>query len=298
MNGILPLWKPKGMTSHDCVMRVRRLYKTKKCGHTGTLDPEAEGMLPICLGQATKIVPFLVDTKKTYLAEVSLGAATDTEDGQGQVVEQKPVTSFPPHEEIDHVLQSFKGTLLQTPPMYSAVKVKGKKLYEYARENKEVERPVREVTIHDIRLLSGKAGENCFKIEVVCSKGTYIRTLCADIGKRLGYPAHMADLTRTQTASFSEETAVDFETIEAAADAGQAEQLLVPLTAGLGHMDKLEVDSETKMKVKNGRKLPQTLAQHMKTDPFMVLHEKELLAIYQTHPEKHGQIKPVRVFPG
>src|SRR5690625_2522556 len=141
MNGILPLWKPKGLTSHDCVIQVRKLFKTKKVGHTGTLDPEVEGVLPICIGQATKVVPFLTDTKKTYIAELKLGSTTETEDSYGETIKETEVDYFPSDEEINLALQSFHGEVTQIPPMYSAVKVKGKKLYEYARANEKVERP-------------------------------------------------------------------------------------------------------------------------------------------------------------
>src|SRR5699024_9577484 len=197
LNGILPLWKPKGMTSRDCVVRVRKLFSMKKVGHTGTLDPEVEGVLPICLGQGTKIVPFLTDTKKTYVAEIMLGTARETE------------------EKIKKVLHSFEGKITQIPPMYSAVKVNGKKLYEYARNNEEVERPKREVTIHEIKHLSSKKNNNrIIKMKVICSKGTYIRTLCADIGKALGYPAHMYSLVRLATGSLDKKDTYTFDTIE------------------------------------------------------------------------------------
>ncbi|MFC2950069.1 tRNA pseudouridine(55) synthase TruB [Virgibacillus sediminis] len=295
MDGILPLWKPKGMTSHDCVVKIRKLYRTKKVGHTGTLDPEVEGVLPICIGQATKIVPFLTDTKKTYIAEVKLGTATDTEDGQGEVVESKPVNDFPTDDTVEDVLQSFQGDITQVPPMYSAVKVNGRKLYEYARKNIEVERPKRTVTIFDIERLPSDGQDIRFK--VVCSKGTYIRTLCVDVGRKLGYPAHMADLSRIQTGSFAEDDCIRFTEIEEAVEKNQEEQLLFPLSSGLNHLDVLQVDEATKKKVENGSKLMHP-DEELKTDPFRVMHGRLLLAIYQKHPEKPGQIKPVRVFHG
>ncbi|MFC3040339.1 tRNA pseudouridine(55) synthase TruB [Virgibacillus xinjiangensis] len=293
MHGILPLWKPKGMTSHDCVVRIRRLFKTKKVGHTGTLDPEVEGILPICIGQATKIVPFLTDTKKTYIAELKLGWSTETEDDQGEIIERKPVTDFPTEETVDNVLQSFKGEITQIPPMYSAVKVNGRKLYEYARKNLEVERPKRSVTIFEIERISLQ--EEKIRFKVVCSKGTYIRTLCVNIGEKLGYPAHMSDLCRTQTGSFDEKDGLSFTEIEEAVMNQKEEQLLCPLLRGVDHLDELQVDESIKRKVENGRKLEKP-EQPIKTDPFRVMHGRELLAIYQNHPEKNGQIKPVRVF--
>ncbi|MEC5422649.1 tRNA pseudouridine(55) synthase TruB [Virgibacillus sp. C22-A2] len=299
MNGILPLWKPKGMTSHDCVIRVRKLYKTKKVGHTGTLDPEVEGVLPICIGEATKIVPFLTDTQKTYSAEVRLGTATDTEDSHGQVIEEAPVLAPPTDEDIKNVLQSFKGIITQIPPMYSAVKVNGKKLYEYARANETVERPKREVTIYNIER-QANSGENddtnSFWFKVVCSKGTYVRTLCQDIGKELGYPAHMGDLVRLETASFVKETTVTFPAIEEAVKVNRQDQLLMPIVSGLSHFERYYVDEDTKERVLNGQKLLKP--ENIDSDPFVIMHHDQLLAIYQTHPEKPEQIKPVRVFRG
>lgn len=296
MNGILPLWKPRGMTSHDCVVKIRKLFRTKKVGHTGTLDPEVEGVLPICIGQATKIVPFLTDTKKTYIAEVSLGKSTETEDSQGKAIEEKPVLIPPDDKEIQAVLQTFKGIITQIPPMYSAVKVNGKKLYEYARANKFVERPERNVLIHEIeRIPSNEKRNNLFTIRVVCSKGTYIRTLCVDIGKKLGYPAHMSNLIRTQTASFDEKNTVTFATIEEKVKLNQQEDLLLPIIKGVEHLDSLNADDEMKKKVLYGQKLPKP-ENRLGTDPFIIKSNQQLLAIYQTHPEHPDQIKPVRVF--
>jgi len=253
MNGILPLWKPKGLTSHDCVMKIRKLFQTKKVGHTGTLDPEVEGVLPVCVGQATKIVPFLTDTKKTYIAEVTLGATTDTEDSTGKIIEEKAVTKPISEHEVVRVLNSFQGIIMQTPPMYSAVKVNGKKLYEYARANQPVKRPQREVTIHYIELLSSENEQgNAFRFKVTCSKGTYIRTLCVDIGKQLGYPAHMSALFRTATGSFKEKDSITFDKIEEA-DPGKREKFLLPMTRGLVHLDSLYVDEKTRNKILHGQ---------------------------------------------
>lgn len=293
MEGILPLWKPKGMTSHDCVMKVRKLYQTKKVGHTGTLDPDVEGTLPICIGQATKIVPFLTDTKKTYIATLKLGIATDTEDASGNIIEEKKIHNYPTTEMVEKVLSSYIGTITQIPPMYSAVKVNGKKLYEYARENIEVERPERKVRIYEIELLSEIT--DCIQIKVVCSKGTYIRTLCVDIGKDLGYPAHMKDLVRIETGAFSKKNSVTFDRIEKAVANGEQNRLLLPITKGLEHLDTLRVNEEVKNRVLNGQKLPKP-KQELLSDPFMILYQEQLLAIYQTHPKNKYQIKPVRVF--
>ncbi|MEN1966832.1 tRNA pseudouridine(55) synthase TruB [Lentibacillus sp. N15] len=294
MNGIIPLWKPKGLTSHDCVVKIRKLLHTKKVGHTGTLDPAAEGVLPICIGQATKIVPFLTDTNKTYLAEVSLGAATETEDATGDVVEQQTVDKRPAQEEIERVLASFTGEVTQIPPMYSAVKVNGKKLYEYARANEAVDRPQRTIIIDELTFL-GFTSDTSFRIKVICSKGTYIRTLCVDIGKALGYPAHMSDLTRTATGAIDQDDAITLDTIALEAEKGNAEKLLLPITRGLTHLDSIIVDDDMKKRVLFGQKLAKPDKQP-KSDPFVLMHQGEVLAIYQIHPENDQQMKPVRVF--
>ena len=295
MDGILPLWKPKGWTSHDCVMKVRKLYKTKKVGHTGTLDPEVEGVLPICIGQATKIVQFLTDTTKIYRAELTLGSTTETEDAFGAIIENVKVDKFPSQQKIENVLESFMGEITQVPPMYSAVKVAGKKLYEYARANQTVERPKRKVVIHSIKLLTTNQDSNVIKFEVTCSKGTYIRTLCVDIGKELGYPAHMSHLVREQTGSIKRKDTVNFETIEAACLNGSEQELLLPITDGLTHIETLQVNKETAIKVLNGQKLIRP-EQILERKPIKVMYGNKLLAIYQVHPEKENEIKPIRVF--
>ncbi|MFA1820631.1 tRNA pseudouridine(55) synthase TruB [Virgibacillus oceani] len=297
MNGILPLWKPKGVTSHDCVMQVRSLFKTKKAGHTGTLDPEVEGVLPICIGQATKIVPYLTDTKKKYIAAIKLGTATDTEDAQGKITEEEIITKLPPDEKIEQVLKSFEGKIKQVPPMYSAVKINGKKLYEYARENKTVERPEREVMIHELnRVPAETKDELSFSFEVVCSKGTYIRTLCVDIGKKLGFPAHMQQLVRTKTGSFTKKNSITFATIEEAANENRQQLLLFPIITGLDHLERLHVDELLKEKVIHGQKLSKP--KEILEDPFIMMYKDEVLAIYQIHPDHPEQIKPLRVFHG
>ncbi|CDQ19700.1 tRNA pseudouridine synthase B [Halobacillus karajensis] len=298
MDGILPLWKPKGFTSHDCVSKARGMLKTKKIGHTGTLDPAVEGVLPLCVGKATKIVPFLTDTDKVYEAEITLGAATDTEDATGVVIEKTAVKGAFSDETLQGVLSSFKGYITQTPPMYSAVKVKGKKLYEYAREGIEVDRPSREVLIKQIEWISSNEHPHedtfSFSFRVVCSKGTYIRTLCVDIGKALGYPSHMSALIRTKTADISTDDCYSFEELQRAVDEGRGEELLLPLSRGLGHMDSWEVNEEMKEKIKHGQVWPKP--SELDAARFTVTHAEEVLAIYQQHPDKPGLVKPVRVF--
>ena len=298
MNGILPLWKPRGMTSHDCVARIRKIYGTRKVGHTGTLDPEVEGVLAICIGQATKVVPFLTAMKKTYIVECSLGKSTDTEDAYGKTIEETTIDRPLAIETINQTLALFRGEITQIPPMYSAVRVNGKRLYEYARANEEVVRPSRQVTIYELENLTNELEHPpTFRMNVTCSEGTYMRTLCVDIGKKLGYPAHMSDLVRLETSSFSAEETVTFADIENAQERNEHEQLLVPISRGLNNMDRLEVNEDVRRRVLHGQKFPQP-EENLNTDPFLVMFNEELLAIYQTHPEDSEQIKPVRVFNG
>ena len=190
MNGILPLWKEKGMTSHDCVFKLRKILGTKKVGHTGTLDPSVEGVLPICIGQATKVAEYITDAGKEYVAVISIGKATETEDADGAIVTEDDAFKRFTRLEIENVLKKLTGEIEQIPPMYSAVKVNGRKLYEYARKGIEVERPKRMVKIHKLELLDDEnefeGTDVNFKIRINCGKGTYIRTLAVQIGELLG----------------------------------------------------------------------------------------------------------------
>ncbi|GAA5415149.1 tRNA pseudouridine synthase B [Paraliobacillus ryukyuensis] len=298
MNGIIPLWKEKGWTSHDCVMKLRRICQTKKVGHTGTLDPEVEGVLPICIGKATKIVPFLTDTKKTYFAEVTLGYATETEDATGQTMDKKPISEQIASEKISETLQTFVGEITQVVPLYSAVRVNGRKLYEYARLGIPVERPQRNVMIDAIQLdtssIVKKDGLFRFSFQVTCSKGTYIRTLCVDIGKKLGYPAHMSSLIRTQTGGFSEKESFTIDEVKEKQEQGKIAEVLLPISSGVAHMHTIEVDKETAIKVTHGQKLPKPVA-ITTDDAFCISHHGNVLAIYSQHPENNNEIKPVRV---
>ena len=216
MDGILPLWKEKGMTSFDCVYKVRKLLKTKKVGHSGTLDPEVDGVLPICIGKATKVVENLHEANKVYQGEITLGFSTETEDAHGKVVSTTPIESSFSVQEIDEKMQNFIGEITQIPPMYSAVKVNGKRLYEYARAGEEVERPVRKATIYDFNRISEpvyneKTKTQSWKFEVSCSKGTYVRTLSVDLGKALGVEAHMSQLTRVKSGPFHSDDCITLE---------------------------------------------------------------------------------------
>lgn len=207
-DGVINIDKPAGWTSHDVVAKIRGLLKIKKVGHTGTLDPEATGVLPVCLGKGTRIVPFLIDVEKEYRATLRLGQETDTQDAAGAVTASAPV---PPGllDTIGETLQSFVGPYLQMPPMYSAVKIDGVPLYKSARLGKVIERAPREVAIRSIRLHQVEGNDVSFS--VVCSKGTYIRTLCADIGARLGVGGHLLALQRTRSGNFRLEDSIVLE---------------------------------------------------------------------------------------
>ncbi|MFC3882529.1 tRNA pseudouridine(55) synthase TruB [Bacillus songklensis] len=302
MEGVLVLNKPKGFTSHDCVFKVRKLLRTKKVGHTGTLDPDVTGVLPICIGRATKIVEYLTAATKTYEGDVTIGFSTTTEDASGELVEKKAVTSPITKEDILGVLQSLTGTIEQTPPMYSAVKINGKKLYEYARAGIEVERPTRAITIHELTLLDGRQvfeGETIsFRFRVTCSKGTYVRTLAVMIGEKLGYPAHMSDLIRTASGPFTLDDCLTFEEIEEYVEKHEIQQYLLPIEKALFHLPKLQINDKLAEKVKNGAVLPkpEDMDIDIEQGPFLMIDSTgTCLAIYEKHPQKEGLIKPTKV---
>ncbi|PEA55212.1 tRNA pseudouridine(55) synthase TruB [Bacillus pseudomycoides] len=298
MEGVVLLHKPKGMTSHDCVFKLRKILREKRIGHTGTLDPDVTGVLPICVGRATKIAQFLTSETKTYEGEVTLGFSTTTEDASGEVVAKQDVNRAITREEVKSVLAGLTGTIEQVPPMYSAVKVNGKKLYEYARAGIEVERPVRTITIHEFTLLDNRElfeGETIsFRFRVTCSKGTYVRTLAVMVGEKLGYPAHMSDLVRTASGEFKLEDCISFEEIEQNVQNGTVESIFISIDEALCKFPKMIVSRDQAEKVKNGMFLPN---KEQVTAPFItVFDEKErCLAIYEHHPKHPGMLKPMKV---
>lgn len=294
--GILALKKPAGMTSHDCVGKIRRIFSTKKVGHTGTLDPEVTGVLPICIGRATKIAEYMSDYGKEYIGEVTLGFSTETEDAHGEKVMEKLVEEDIDFGKIKEIIKSLTGEIEQVPPMYSAVKVNGKKLYEYARQGIQIERPKRKVTIYELELLNKEnilRKENpVFSFRVKCSKGTYVRTLAVAIGEKLGYPAHMSSLIRTASGPFTLNDCVTFEELENTESS--LDNYLFPLEEGITHFPKWTVDEETEAQVRNGSVLPKP--KELEQSPFGVYNEEgKCLAIYQLHPSKPGLIKPAKV---
>jgi len=218
MDGFLNINKPEGWTSHDVVARLRSLLKVKKVGHTGTLDPAATGVLPICLGKATKLARLLTETDKDYFADMRLGETTDTQDATGKILIRRPLEGLT-EDRVREVMASFRGEIRQLPPMYSAVKVDGQPLYKSARAGREVERAERTVVIHRFDLIRMEGDIVTF--EVTCSKGTYVRTLCADMGERLGVGAHLHRLVRTRSGPFRIEEAMTVPEVETAVREGR-----------------------------------------------------------------------------
>ncbi|XZF77370.1 tRNA pseudouridine(55) synthase TruB [Bacillus sp. AL-1R] len=300
MNGVIALNKPAGLTSHDCVFKIRKILKTKKVGHTGTLDPEVTGVLPICVGEATKLIPYLTDDRKKYIGEITLGFSTTTEDAHGEIIDQKKVDRVITREEILNVLHQLTGEIRQIPPMYSAVKVNGKKLYEYARAGIEVERPTRTVTIFEIILLDDREvfeGETIsFKFEVFCSKGTYIRTLAVQIGELLGFPAHMSYLTRTKAGAFTIDDCVTFAELEENANELTLDRVMLSMEQALNEYPRLTVNAIEEARVFNGGFFSNTM--NCKEGEYIAVYNEsnKIIAMYTPNPKNNKVIKPTRVF--
>ncbi len=254
--GVLPLWKDAGMTSHDCVARTRKLLKMKRIGHTGTLDPDVSGVLPLCLGRATRIVEYLQDLPKVYDAELTIGYATDTEDASGAITERADHVRLT-DEQIKAAIRQFVGTIEQTPPMYSAVKIAGRRLYDIAREGQVIERPSRKVTIYsiDIRSIDLDGIYPKVAMKVVCSKGTYIRTLCTDIGRSLGLPAVMSALIRTGSGSIPKERCVTLLEVERHVRESTLSSVIVPVSDALDHLAAGVISDNAMRPALQGRKL-------------------------------------------
>lgn len=251
MNGVIVVYKEPGFTSHDVVAKLRGILHQKKIGHTGTLDPDAEGVLPVCLGKATRLCDMLTDETKTYEAVALLGRVTDTQDSSGRTLEEYPVTCS--GEEVRQCLLSFQGEQSQIPPMYSALKQGGRKLYELAREGKEVEREPRKVHFYQIEIMELNLPRVVFR--VTCSKGTYIRTLCHDLGARLGCGACMDHLTRVRVGRFGLKEARKLSQIQELQDQGGMEQCLIPTDQIFAELPAYRVRAEADGLAHNGNPL-------------------------------------------
>ncbi|MCD8022244.1 MAG: tRNA pseudouridine(55) synthase TruB [Lachnospiraceae bacterium] len=252
MDGILNVYKEKGFTSHDVVAKLRGILRQKKIGHTGTLDPDAEGVLPVCLGRATKVCEFLTDHKKTYRTVLLLGVSTDTQDATGTILKECPVLCD--EEKVRRCVSEFVGVQQQIPPMYSALKVNGQKLYDLARKGVEVERAPRTITIEEIVI--ERISLPLVEMTVRCSKGTYIRTLCNDIGDRLGCGGCMKELQRTQVGTFAVSDSRRLSEIETLRDEGRLEEILFPLDSVFGDFGAIWLTPETERLVRNGNSIP------------------------------------------
>ncbi len=272
MDGVLVVNKEKGMTSFDVVNKISRILEMRKVGHTGTLDPMAEGVLIVCLGKATKIVELLTAEDKEYIADAKLGIDTDTYDSEGTILKEVEV---PDNLPIEEVVNSYQKTYLQEVPIYSAVKVNGKKLYEYAREGKQVECPKREVTIKEIELLSKT--KDSFKFRVHVTKGCYIRSLIHDIGNTLGVPAIMTSLTRTKQGTVSIEEAYTLEEIQ------KGNYHLYKVEEVLDY-PKIIVSKELEFKIKNGVRVPNEW--NVKEKCMFLNEENNLLGIYEVENQE------------
>lgn len=273
MNGIVIVDKPQGWTSQDVTARLRRVYNTRRIGHGGTLDPMATGVLPVFVGRATRGVEFFEHAEKTYETVLRLGIATDTEDTTGTVLEKRPVNATA--REVEQALSGFRGDILQVPPMYSALKVDGQKLYDLARKGKEVERQSRPITIHELTML-GMDGTDV-RLRVRCSKGTYIRTLCKDIGAALGCGGTMAALRRIQAGEYTESEAVPLETLLAEE---KPERYLRPVDSMFRQYPAVTLTANQEKRCRNGnafsRNLPEgTYRAYSQQGEFLMLARVE-----------------------
>lgn len=302
MDGILALWKERGMTSHDCVFKLRKILHMKKIGHGGTLDPEVDGVLPICLGKGTKVIEFLQDNGKVYEGEITLGYATATEDRYGEVIAETPLTRPFTIAEIDGAMADFVGEITQVPPMYSAVKVKGRKLYEYARAGESVERPKRQVSITAFQrtsepIWSQQEQTQSWRFRVVCGKGTYVRTLAVDTGASLGVAACMTDLTRLASGGFTKEQAVTLVQVAEAFETGKMAEILLPVEAALKDFSIVTIDERTWQRVKNGSRMSyQELGlSQLPLQPVAVYYQGQAVSLYQANSKEKDGMKPLKV---
>lgn len=296
-DGILNVYKEKGFTSHDVVAKMRGILKQKKIGHTGTLDPMAEGVLPVCLGNATKLCDMLADKTKTYEAVLLLGMETDTQDTTGRILAESPVCIG--EEEVRKAVLSFLGPYSQIPPMYSALKVDGKKLYELARAGKEVERKARPVEILEIQVERIELPRVFFT--VTCSKGTYIRTLCYDIGRKLGCGGCMEALLRTRVSCFSLENSLKLSRIEALRDEGSLKEYILPVDQVFSAYPALRVKPEYDRLVHNGNPIyrNQTEGEGRLFEGSVRVYDSQgrFIGVYGPEQEKNLR-KPQKVFLG
>ena len=260
LDGVLLLNKPKGLSANQALQRARRLFQAAKAGHTGTLDPMATGLLPVCFGEATKFSAYLLDADKRYQARMQLGVTTDSGDAEGQEIARAKVPLLD-EAMLETVLTRFRGDIEQVPPMYSALKHQGRPLYELARQGIEIKRTPRQVTLHNITLMEWDAATQSLLLDVTCSKGTYIRTLAIDIGAAIGCGAHLTMLQRLQTGPFDSDGMLGLEAIEATQETARDEHLL-PVDVLIQHLPKVDVDAAAAARLLMGQKVHADTATH------------------------------------
>ncbi|MBE3126876.1 MAG: tRNA pseudouridine(55) synthase TruB [Candidatus Atribacteria bacterium] len=304
MNGILNIFKPKGITSYQAVKEVRNILGIPKAGHTGTLDPSASGVLLVCIGQATKIAEFFVGMEKHYQGEMILGISTDSQDSEGKIVQRREVKSDIDEKRIIDIFQKYEGIISQIPPMFSAVHYKGERLYRLARKGIEVKRSPKEIKIYKLNLMNFNQKTAIVKFEVICSKGTYIRTLCNDIGDELGCGAHLLNLVRKKVGNFSIEDSLNLEELKKEKALGK--RYLISIDSALEELDKIIVKSEATKTVLNGGiisseqivEIPKGLKTR-KNNFFKIFDVKGNFLSIGTSIKKNGKnifFKPVKVF--
>ena len=272
INGIVVLDKARGLSSNGVLQEVKRLYDANKAGHTGSLDPLATGVLPLCFGEATKVSQFLLNSDKKYRARVKLGIRTDSGDSEGRVIDSR--SEFVVNrKDVEKALRNFEGEIDQIPPMHSALKVNGVPLYKLARKGETIEREPRRITIYSIELTEFAADE--LELEIACSKGTYIRTIADDLGQLLGCGAHIIALRRTQAGVFTEQDCVSVETLRAEKEASgfdQLDQHLIPMDEAVAHLPEVILPGITASHIKNGQAV---LVRHLPEEGLVRLYEEE-----------------------
>lgn len=294
LTGILVLDKAKGKSSNGCLQEVKRLFEAEKAGHTGSLDPLASGVLPLCFGEATKISQFLLDSDKRYKTLIQLGVRTDSADSQGEVIERRSAAAIE-REDVLAAMEAFRGDIKQTPPMYSALKHNGKPLYKLAREGIEVERKARDVTIYSIDLLAFCSESKTLELEIDCSKGTYIRTIADDLGESLGCGAHVVELRRLQAGAFSEAQSVSLEQLEAAKEAGGLEAIdafLFGADLAVEELPRVILPADTAAFVKQGQAV---IVRHLPEAGLVRLYEEEIFIGIGAILDD-GRVAPRRLF--
>lgn len=291
INGVINIYKEKGYTSHDVVAKLRGILRQKKIGHTGTLDPDAEGVLPVCLGKATKLCDILTDKRKTYEAVLHLGISTDTQDMTGTVLEEREVTAD--SATVRSCIGSFLGEQQQIPPMYSALKVNGRKLYELAREGKEVERKPRRVVFYQIEIL--ETDLPLVRFRVTCSKGTYIRTLCHDIGRKLGCGGCMESLLRTRVERFDVKDAMRLSEVEAAVGAGCILSHVVTIEQMFSEYGEIHAPAQFDKMLRNGNAVPAQEEMEDGTRVRMYDSGQRFIGLYE-YEKKREQFRLITMF--